>query len=149
MLYPKQLRLLHFDKRKIVYDAYFELLPDSFHAKGVLTKYELTIDLSGKKELDKLHTPYLLSIKPCRRSIATYSMCFSRIEVNVLESSVGGMINFGKTEDFLPERDENAYRQLMRVANEMVYHVSNTIGYRDGETYGINMLKKTKNYRRC
>ena len=146
MLYPTQLRLLCFDKRNIVYDAYFELLPEVLQAKGVLTSHKFTIDLAGKKELDKILTPYLLSIKPCRQPIATYSMCFSPIEVNILEGSVGGMISFGKTEDFMLDRDENAYKQLMRIANEMVYNVSNSIGYREGKIYGINAARKTKDY---
>ena len=147
MEYPAELRLCPFSKEGVVYDAYFELLPESFHKLGVLQEYEVTIDLSGTKPLTDIETPYLLSIKPCSKPISSYDMCLSPVEVNVIENNTNGRIFLGKIQDFLPQRDEEALKQLMRINNEMVYQNGFYFGYKWGLQEENHRMKKTKYYK--
>lgn len=147
MEYPTKLCLLPFNKSSVVYDAYFDLLPETFKAKGVLSDYQFTVDLSGAKDLETVETPFLLSIKPCKQPLETYNMCFSPVEVNVLENSIGGLIQFGKTEYFQQMRDETAYVQLMRIGNEMVYKETYRNAQKEGVQIGKQIVYKTNDYR--
>ena len=147
MEYPSHLKLYPFNKENVVYDAYFELLLETFHKFGVLQNYDVTIDISGTKPLQDVETPYLLSIKPCSKPVCSFGMCFSPVEVNIMEHNDGGRIYLGKTQDFSPNRDESALEQLMRINNEMVYQMSSYFGYRRGMIEENKRMKGTKYYR--
>lgn len=147
MEYPTYLKLCPFNKDNVVYDAYFELLPETFRRLGVLQDYDVTIDLAGAKPLQDIETPYLLSIKPCAKPICSFGMCYSPIEVNIIENNEYGHIYLGKTQDFSPTRDEKALEQLMRINNEMVYQMSSYFGYRRGVIEENKRMKTTRYYR--
>lgn len=147
MEFASQMKLCPFGKDGIVYDAYFELLPSSFKSFGVLREYDVTIDLSGTKVLSEIKTPYLLSIKHCRKPIATYGMCFSPVEINVIENNESGKIFLGKVQDFDIKRDKEAYNKLLRINNEMVYLQSFQQGHKVGFQEGYAYVRTTKYYR--
>ena len=147
MRYKMMLRFLPFDKSMVTYDAYFELLPETFKALGVLKEYDFEVDLFGAKPLNEIKKPYLLSIKSCYGPIRSFELCFSPIEMNVLEQQEGTYIHFGPRENFKEERGSKVYHRLMLLYNELVYKTAYMRGLSEGNSAGVVRMKNTIDYR--
>lgn len=147
MRYKMMLRFLPFDKSMVTYDAYFELLPETFKAFGVLKDYDFEVDLFGAKPLNEIKKPYLLSIKSCYGPIRGFELCFSPIEMNVLEQQEGTYIQFGPRENFKEERGSKVYHRLMLLYNELIYKTAYMRGLSEGNSAGVVRMKNTIDYR--
>lgn len=147
MLFNQRLRFIPFDKSKVAYDAYFELLPETFKSFGCLENYDFEVDLAGAKPLEKITAPYLLSIKECNAPLFGFDMSFAPVETNVIRNVAGRYICFAPCNAFHDCRDEKVYLRLLRIYNDMVYKITYAMGKREGILWGAEALRQTRDFR--
>lgn len=146
MLYKKDLRLLPFSIGSILYDAYFEPLPEMIKNFGQLLDYNFEVDLAGAKPLSQIQTPYLLSIKETTKAIFSYDMSLTPVEMNVIQNIPGKYIHFARTEDFIDKKNDESFFRIMRSYNEICYNISNWKGYLEGIQRGVSSIQCSKDY---
>lgn len=147
MMFKKSFVLSQFNKCMGVYDAYFELLPETIKAFGQLFDYDFEVDLAGAKSLCQIKKPYLLSIKETSKPIFSYDMSLTPVEMNVIYDVRGKYIHFAKTKDFIDKRNEVSYFRIMRLHNEICYNISKLLGYKTGYETGISLMRNKRAYR--
>lgn len=147
MLFEQRLRFLPFDESKVIYDAYFELLPKTFKALGCLEDYDFEVDLSGAKLLEKITAPYLLSIKECHAPLFGFDMSLAPVEMNVIRNVAGQYISFAPREAFGDYKVEKAYLRSIRLYNEMVYNITFAMGKHEGTLLAVMAMRKTRDFR--
>ena len=128
------------NRRSIVYDAHNEIsqvfLKDMNHE---MKHYDFACDFYDSYQLKDIDNSYTLSIKNCKNPIFSYGNDLIPPELNVIFNIKGDFFNFGKTEDFLEDVNEQKRESL-------------TIALSKVDIYGIKIankmkLKQTRDYR--
>lgn len=100
-----------FEESYCKYDAFFEILPSSIkHINPALKDFSFEVDLYGRREINSVTAPYMLTSKPANR----FELCFKRAlkphEVNVMLNLEGKDLFLCKKEDILPFKNKYAKR---------------------------------------
>lgn len=87
---------------KNCYDAFYEILPSKL--KDVLDPefIDVTIDIYGAKDLEKIHTKYVLSSKPSTKPIKSWGRVLKPELSNLLFNEAGSHFSLGEKESFSP-----------------------------------------------
>lgn len=94
------LQLCDLDESMAVYDAFLELKPEVLKKiVPSLRKYDFTVDLYGKKPLQSVTTPYILTTKKSKGAILSFGRKMVPQELNVISSIKGKSVAFTKTSD--------------------------------------------------
>lgn len=143
MEYPSQLRMIPFAKTHVAYDAYFELLPETYKALGMLQEYDFEVDLAGAKPLHSITKPYMLSTKRCTQPIMSCDLCLTPAEINVIEQTEGNIVHLACREHFIDGRLEWVSHRLRQLYSDIICRVEYRMGYQEA----IKVVKKTRDYR--
>ena len=127
-LFPK------LQEAKIIYDAYMELLPESFWDLGVKKNIDFCVDMYGSKQLELFKNENWLSIKECIRPIEQYGMDLIPMENNIICGFTGNIFSFSKRVNYKENIKHGIYDKICRMYNETIYNR----GYRNG--YGLLRL---------
>lgn len=94
----------NFDESKSIYDVFFEYYaPLAKRLNIQLKDYDFTMDLRGNHTT--YHTEYVLTQRPVKAAILTFSNEFRPLECNVIENIVpGDDIRLAKSEDVIREK---------------------------------------------
>ncbi|HVI46651.1 MAG TPA: hypothetical protein VM802_17365 [Chitinophaga sp.] len=102
-------RFKHYKENIIKYDSCHEIFPHILQQfNSSLTGYDLSCDLNGTKEIDRIATPYLLSCKRCTDAIETYADQLVIPELNIIFRISGTGFSFGPTAAFKEEVHKNS-----------------------------------------
>lgn len=102
---PLQLSKDHFsfkpiDQSSAVYDSFFEILPDRLQRLAPrLNRYSFTVDLYATRTRKNIPTEYVLTSRPCRKAVMTFSLTMQPQEANVIFSRTGNGISLCKKDD--------------------------------------------------
>lgn len=102
LFYIGNYNFIDIDKSLNVYDVYFEILPSKLKSIAPSLKdFDFSIDLYGKKELNKISSKFLLSSKEYSSSpIKSFGLEFKPLILNILHESQGKIFHFGKKHQF-------------------------------------------------
>jgi hypothetical protein len=101
---PQQYKFSLLSESKVIYDSHFELTSDCI--KGLnsnLAGINFTTDLYGTKNLDKISTKYLLTIRDTRKASLSYGFSLVPPELNIIFEQPGSFYTLCKVGDCLKE----------------------------------------------
>lgn len=85
----RNLRFSNFDESKSIYDVFFEYyVPLIKELNSQLNNYDFTMDLRGNH--DTYYTEYVLTKRPVKSAVLTFSDEFRPLECNVIENLIPG-----------------------------------------------------------
>ena len=89
-LSSKKYQFQNLDQSKSIYDAWFEILPDSLnHFNKELEKFNYTVDLYGNKDVSKSVVNYILTSKKSENDILSFSSELFPLEANIVSNLKG------------------------------------------------------------
>lgn len=115
-----------------IYDAYYEL--DSAVVKqmnSALGSFDFELDLYGTKNIKKVKSEYLISIRDCNRCEQAYGIKLVPQELNILYATEGQFFSLGKTTNFA---EQAAHKKALQLK-----HLHKNLGWRQY----ANILKQT------
>jgi len=113
-----------------VYDSYFEIAAHCLkYYNQDLVHVDFESDFYGTKDLGKVKTEYLLSIRECTQPILSYSIDFVPQELSVILSCEGKFFHLAKVGDFGELKQDKRHFQLR--------HLHKNLGLR---SYGFLFL---------
>lgn len=101
-----------------IYDSHFELLPEKIgEFIPWITQYDFTTDLYGIKDLEKITTEFILTTKPVKKSIHSFTRALKPHDLNVLMDLKGNDIYLCHKSDVLPVENK-----VIKELNDFKYH---------------------------
>jgi len=102
-----------------IYDVYFEIMQEGLNKiiQG-LDEYPYEMDLYGRKNIEKITKPYIITTRQIINPINSYKRALKPHEMNVIFKLKGTDIHLGKKEDVLPNQNKNA-----RAISDYQYYV--------------------------
>lgn len=145
-----------FDISLAKYDSYQEILPEVIkHFNEKLSNFDFECDLTGIKELNKIKSKYLLSIKDCSSPLLSFSGGMIPFEMNVFLNQTGNIFSFAETTNFASfDRQkmlQNTYHSKINISElrQVVYEIAEnnmaqTISYKLGSAllWPFKLVKK-------
>lgn len=102
-IFDLEYRFINFERSYCVYDVYFELKSDSIKLFNPdLNKYSFETDLYGRRNIQKVKMPYILTSRPVKNAILGYQRALKPHEMNVILNLSGKDIFLCKTENVRP-----------------------------------------------
>ncbi|MDJ0898435.1 MAG: glycosyltransferase [Xenococcus sp. MO_188.B8] len=100
LLRSKNFNFSEFNSSQAIYDAYYELEPRSLYQYlPWLAEYALEFDFYGTKNLTKIKSEYLMTIRDSSNPIKSYPLELIPSELNVVFDLTGEFFNFTKVTD--------------------------------------------------
>ncbi len=118
-LEEKAYRFKNIKESNAIYDAFFEMLPQSLtRLAPQLQGYEYTVDLYATKTHEQITTPYILTTKPVSKAILTYGQSMQPNVMNVVYEQEGKTIKLAEKQAILPNEvpPYKQYYQLSSIA---------------------------------
>ncbi|MGV8093829.1 MAG: glycosyltransferase [Mangrovibacterium sp.] len=109
---PKIYNFAPYDSSNNKYDAYFELLPECFIAKGAEIKIDTCIDISGSKPLKLFDNRYALSCKACNNPIRSYDSVLIPLSQNVFYETKGKTVHYALLSSFGELKNSSKTEQI-------------------------------------
>ena len=96
----KPWRFSYLSESKAIYDSHYEILPSCLiHYNSSLKYFDFECDLYGTKNLTKLSTEYLITIRNSRSPEASYALALKPQELNIALALEGDFFNLTKVKD--------------------------------------------------
>lgn len=138
----KNYSFITFNESYNKYDAYFELLPDSFQRLGITLQPNTGIDLYGTKQPGLFDYDYLFSIRDCSAPLQSFGVVMFPLVQNILNNIGGETIHYAKAEAFLEDRQE-AVSSITRNYQLLGY----TLGVAEGRKKATGEIMLSRSYR--
>ncbi len=147
-------RFPSFSKEGVVYDAFFEILPEYLRRQGFAATSDFGVDLYGAKDLSLYRQKMFLSSKYCNKAITQFGIELFPIEHNVLFGVPGSEISFADSTSFVsPPQD--FIEKMFTLQHQKAYDcgcvkgelsITQSVSYRLGHflTSPIRKLKRIK-----
>ena len=147
-------RFPSFSKQGVVYDAFFEILPEYLRRQGFAATSDFGVDLYGAKDLSLYRQKMFLSSKYCNKAITQFGIELFPIEHNVLFGVPGSDISFADSTSFVsPPQD--FIEKMFTLQHQKAYDcgcvkgelsITQSVSYRLGHflTSPIRKLKRIK-----
>jgi hypothetical protein len=141
-----EIRFAKFSEAQNIYDAYFEITPETIKAyNSELKAYNFEVDLYGTKRPQTISRPYVITTKKCVNPILSFERSLKPHELNLFYSIPGNDIFLCKTSDLLQDTYLNSdllrdfayfYRQIFN-RRELTMFIKQVI-----KAKWVRMLKK-------
>lgn len=132
----KQYKFSHLKDSTSIYDAHYELKPACLSALNEsLTDVDFECDFYGTKSLEDVKSSYLLSIKQCKKPMASYALSLVPAELNIAYELLGDDFHLAKTKTFTSVTANKRVAQLK--------HLHKNIGWK---RYGLSIQQTILNY---
>jgi hypothetical protein len=127
-------RFTGLDESVAVYDVFHEMLPSRLSrvAEG-LRGYDFEVDLYGQKDIQQLHSEYILTCRKTQGAVRTFGRRLKPIELNVACGITGSDIALAKTCDCVDERHRFTDRDLAYHYHIPIHFVSGNKRFYDEE----------------
>ncbi|MFW6276685.1 MAG: hypothetical protein ACOC2K_03305, partial [Bacteroidota bacterium] len=112
----KEFRFSPFNDDAIKYDSYYEMEAESLKRRApFLEEYDFEMDLYGKKDISRVKSEYLISIKHSGNSILQFGMRTIPLETNIIFNIRGDRICLAAKNSFKKPKKEvtEDFNQLM------------------------------------
>jgi|WetSurMetagenome_2_1015567.scaffolds.fasta_scaffold106458_2 hypothetical protein len=121
-----------------IYDAHFELIPESVKRfSPELKEYSFEMDLYGHKDISKIETPYVITSRYADKYLWGYERALKPHDMNILFNRKGDTLLFCRREDIQPRK----YMTRKRLSDYKYYYSNDVDGFR---VKLYNRLKKYK-----
>src|SRR5690242_7708982 len=93
-----------FKDSKVKYDQYFELEFKNIDTeKHYICSRDIEFDLFGNKNLDKISSKYLVSIRKSNNPVCSFRLFEFPAEINIINNNYDGIFTLGLTHSFQPK----------------------------------------------
>lgn len=98
----KKFQFSYLEESKAVYDCYYEIEARILQeANSKLAQYDFTVDFYGSKNLAKVKSPYILTVRSCEGAIASFAAELVPPELNIACDLEGDVFSLAAVTDCL------------------------------------------------
>lgn len=121
---PKNYHFLPLENAPVIYDAYFELTPNSLlNFTKLLQNVDCEIDIYGQKDPKKSSSAYFLTAQPVSHAIKSYALKMHPAILNFIFEINGNELFLAKKEHVLPPPPPPALPLKMRLYYQALHYI--------------------------